>query len=693
MGKAVVETSRKHQSKASASRISMSSASESNYYDFPIVPTRSRSRSPDQPTKRSNKPMQTPEYSEVDPGNPLGNVVDLFVDAMSFHKPDIGVGSVLKPFTSFEDKDLQQFLEDCLLLERAGQRSKKSDESNVSQTSSGKRSKHGWRKNKFLLKPIVSQRNKLNTSSKAKTNQGTDDLWKGIVDEKEADVDDIITISMSDDDTLFIDLEEDNTWTTTPDDHHQKTLAIDISKVVASEEKTNKSTTKTVPSTSEPQIVDDGSVKQEEKPEFDTVTPWQILEAFFATNDVNEQKQTETLAFTSADNAEKVSETEKEESKEEPEAAMDEIMSTSKDIQSTSSTGLKSKKSRRKNGLRSSILAMSSRGKVNSSVSKSRRLPWKKAKFLKAIKKSRSSGDSITSDEDLVSNDDNSSTDDQVSEKEVKSAEILEYSPIKGEATDAASERSEGGTFETPSHSSASALAPQEWVWWFFNNMNHNEDNNEESKNDSGSQSLVDPPLLEENEDTTFTDDNTKDSGTLLSDNDTNNDSWIMSIDQLGSFSEDGSRKTKESDESSSSNSSSSSSDYSDQYQQKLARKKKSKKGFRQLSQTLRKSFSSIRNKNSMSSRRSTESPPNSETEPTLPSRNIVTVVTNQVANALSTSGQTKDKRPGNNSVCEESTASASSNSQSWTRDDNATKSEDYFYGFGFFQCHEVIRE
>jgi hypothetical protein len=44
-------------------------------------------------------------------------------------------------------------------------------------------------------------------------------------------------------------------------------------------------------------------------------------------------------------------------------------------------------------------------------------------------------------------------------------------------------------------------------------------------------------------------------------------------------------------------------------------------------------------------------------------------------------------------SVCEESTASSSTCSRSWARDDNDTQLEDFFYGFDLFRSNEVIRE
>ena len=328
MGTAVTGTARKHQSKASVSRISTSSGSESNYYDFPIIPTKSRSRSPDQPTTRSNKQPEIPDYSEVDPGNPLGNAVDLFVNTMSFVKPEIGMGSVLEPYTTCQDKDLQKFLEDCLLIDHAGESSKKSDDKSTG-TSSGKRSKHGWRNNKFLLKPVISKHKKVDSSSKKKTNHDDDDIWEGVIDEKEGDVDEIITISMSDDDTLFIDLEEDNTWTTRPEEHHQKTLAIDISKVVTSEEKIQGATTETAPSTPESHHLDEKNVKEAEEPEYGTLAPWQIIEAFFVTtNKVSEEKQTEHSQSNTA--PKEVAEGTK---KEELESIENEISSTSNDDQ------------------------------------------------------------------------------------------------------------------------------------------------------------------------------------------------------------------------------------------------------------------------------------------------------------------------------------------------------------------------
>ncbi len=684
MGKAATGSTQKHQSKASVSRISTSSGSETNYYDFPIIPTKSRSRSPEQSTMRSSdKPAEIPEYSEVDPGNPLGNAVDLIVNTVSFVTPEIGMGSVLKPYTTCQDKDLQKFLEDCLLLDHTGRNSKKSDDkstTNVSQTSSGKRSKHGWRNNKFILK-----RKKSDGSLK-----DDDDLWKGIIDKKEGDVDDIITISMSDDDTLFIDLEEDNTWTTfsSPEDRHQNILAIDISKVVASKEKIKGTTKGAAPSTSESHHLDEENVKEEAKePENIIIAQWQVIEAFFATNNASKENQTEPSPSNATAKVDIVEETKKEE----PESIANEKSSTSNDSEAPESD----KTTSRKQKLRSSILALSSRTRSNSSHSKNRKLSWKKVKFLKVIRKARSSSDSIASDEDFVSTDENTIADDKFSGRQDKSGESLQNSVSEEGGTDLDSKHSEGQTIETPSQSSTTAAGLPVWTLWFFNmNMNQNEENDEDYKDDSGSQSLIDSQPFE---DTTCsgTDDNTKDSGTILSDNDTNHDSWIMSIDQLASFSGDESRKTEKSDDSSSTNSSCSSSEFADRYQQNMKRKNKSKKGFRRLSETLRRSFSSIKKKNSMTSKRSIESA-NLETEPTLPSKNIVTVVTNQVTNTASTVGQMKNKlhkRNANNSMCEASTASASSNSQSWTRDDSDTQPEAFFYGFSFFQCHEVIRE
>ena len=300
MGKARKGLSRKR-NKASFSRNSNTVAAttvitsaknenESKLYDyesFPIIPgvTRSRSRSrSSSPIKRQEKdakPLTTPsnrhesnngtiEFVE-DPGNPLGNAVDFCVNKLHASSVDMSCSKfVLKPC---QDNDIQQILEAILLCDRnklEGHRKTNENANTYANTyanvidtsptiettetetdfstadsytgSSAKRSKHGCAKDAMVVPgrklSVCKEEQCSNENHTSDDDQSL--VWKGIIEEDDPEVDDIITISIScqsDEDTLFSKLEHESTCNLTGSPPLQEGLIMDSEKVFVSKEK------------------------------------------------------------------------------------------------------------------------------------------------------------------------------------------------------------------------------------------------------------------------------------------------------------------------------------------------------------------------------------------------------------------------------------------------------------------------
>lgn len=245
MGKAQTKSSRKRRSVRTKSKgigtSGYSNANDSNHYyeSFPIM----ASEEHDAEIQKNEAKIGSIKSFE-DPGNPLGNAVDFCVDNITaLHAKtmeltsSVDMGSVVKPC---QEKSLDQLLGDLFLSNKIEAR----DENEGGEVSANDRdsenpnSKRSWKKT--MKGKNIFKRKKSSLPDNSIEDSDNDDLWSGIADDNDAEVDDIITISIgSEQDTLFGNLGNTATWTTIGDplpEPYEESLTNHV-KVVSDEKK------------------------------------------------------------------------------------------------------------------------------------------------------------------------------------------------------------------------------------------------------------------------------------------------------------------------------------------------------------------------------------------------------------------------------------------------------------------------
>ena len=247
MGKAQTKSSRKRRSVRTKSKgigtSGYSNANDGNHYyeSFPIIPGEEHQAE----TQKNESKIGSIKIFE-DPGNPLGNAVDFCVENITaLHAKtmeltcasSVDMGSVVKPC---QEKSLDQLLGDFFLSDNIETRDENeggmaSTDDRDTENLSSKKSKNGWKKTKNIFKRKI-----FSLPDNSIEDSDNDDLWNGIADDNDPEVDDIITISIgSEQDTLFGNLGNTATWTTIGDplpEPYEESLTNDT-KVVFDEKK------------------------------------------------------------------------------------------------------------------------------------------------------------------------------------------------------------------------------------------------------------------------------------------------------------------------------------------------------------------------------------------------------------------------------------------------------------------------
>ncbi len=238
MGKAQTKSSRKRRSVRTKSKgigtSGYSNANDSNHYyeSFPIIASEEHQAE----TQKNEAKIGSIKTFE-DPGNPLGNAVDFCVDNITALHAKTMELACASSVDMGQEKSLDQLLGGLFLSETRDENEGgvvSTDYRDVENPNS-KRSKIGWKKTKNIFKRKI-----FSLPDNSIEDSDNDDLWEGIADDIDPEVDDIITISIgSEQDTLFGNLGNTDTWTTIGDPlpkPYEESLTNDT-KVVSDEKK------------------------------------------------------------------------------------------------------------------------------------------------------------------------------------------------------------------------------------------------------------------------------------------------------------------------------------------------------------------------------------------------------------------------------------------------------------------------